>query len=135
MELHCERGLYIFVCHTQLLSIWLLAWIISELSFKSLLCFSHSIIIYPKSSRASYPHTLATQFACLLSITDYPQNIVKTNNFVKYFTFDKTGYISIIHKKKNKNSFQTHSQQHVPGQLPKTIIILLVLFVCQTSSS
>lgn len=102
MELHCKRGLYIFVCHTQLLSIWLLAWIIPELSFKSMLCFSHSIIIYPKSSRVSYTHTLATQLACLLSITNYPQNLVKINNFVKYFTFDKIRYIDIIHLKKKK---------------------------------
>lgn len=36
---------------------------------------------------------------------------------------------------KKKKKIQTYSQQLVPGWLPKTIIILLVLFVRQTSSS
>lgn len=96
MELHCERVLCIFVCHTQLLSIWLLAWIISEFSFKSLFSFSHSIIVYPKPRKVSYTHTLGTQFPCFSSVTD-PHNLVETNNPIKYFTFDKTGNIAIIH--------------------------------------
>lgn len=102
MELHCERVLCIFVCHTQLLSIWLLAWIISEFSFKSLFSFSHSIIVYPKPRKVSYTHTLGTQIPCFLSVTDYPQNLVETNNPIKYFIFDKTGNIAIIHLKKKK---------------------------------
>lgn len=77
--------------------------------------FIHSIIVYPKPSKVSYIHTLGTQFSCFLSITDYPQNLVESNNCIKYFTFDKTGYIANSIKEKKNLSRPIHNSVFLAG--------------------
>lgn len=56
-------------------------------------------LLFIPNHAVSYTHTLSTRFSCLLTTRHCPQNLVQSNNFVKYVTFDKTGYAAKIYWK------------------------------------